>query len=79
MPDDAEWQQLGELLESHPAKLMIWEGPPQADIVAQLDSRGITCVTVSACGNVPASGDYLEAMRKNVDSLKSACQSVPSP
>jgi zinc transport system substrate-binding protein len=70
MPGDEEWAKLDTLLANHPARWMIWEGEPDAEIAAKLEQHGIGSVVFVPCGNVPETGDYLEAMRKNIGNLK---------
>jgi zinc transport system substrate-binding protein len=68
-PDASMWVELGKMLEDHPAKWMIWEGPPAAEVVERLAGMGIESAVFAPCGNVPDSGDYLDAMGKNIDNL----------
>lgn len=70
MPNDQEWAALDTLLADHPARWMIWEGEPDAAIAAKLEQHEIGSVVFAPCGNVPETGDYLEAMRKNMGNLK---------
>lgn len=68
-PDASMWVELGKMLENHSAKWMIWEGPPGAEVVEKLAGMGIGSAVFEPCGNVPESGDYLDAMGKNIDNL----------
>ncbi len=70
LPDDAQWRQLDKLLESHPARWMIWEGPPPDETAARLESRGVACLVFYPCGNTPPEGDYLSVMQANIQRLK---------
>jgi zinc transport system substrate-binding protein len=70
MPDEQEWAELDLLLADYPARWMIWEGEPDAAIVAKLAERGIGCAVFSPCGNVPATGDYLQVMQANAAALE---------
>ena len=76
MPDETEWKKLDELLKKHPAKWMIWEGPPKKEIVEKLKQHGVGSAIFDPCGNVPAQGDYLEVMRQNVERLKAVFQAL---
>ncbi len=69
MPDPESWAQLDELLANHAATRMIWEAPPDAEIVNTLNVRGIRCTVFYPCGNSPAAGDYLTVMRDNARRL----------
>ena len=70
IPDAAKWQELTRLLEAHPAKWMIWEATPQAEVADWLRSLGVACIVFEPCGNVPEQGDYLQVMQRNIESLK---------
>lgn len=76
MPDESEWKKLDKLLEKHPAKWMIWEGPPKKEIVEKLKRHGLGSAVFEPCGNVPAEGDYLEVMQENVERLKPVFQAL---
>ncbi len=66
-PGDAAWKEFKAFIAKHPAKTMLWEGEPNKDIVAKLDGMGITSVVFNPCDNRPATGDFLEVMRSNVE------------
>jgi len=68
-PDSAMWQEFSELCASHPARWMIWEGPPLAEIRSKLAEKGIESALFDPCGNVPENGDFLAVMRQNVENL----------
>ena len=73
MPSDAEWGKLAELLKTHPARHMIWEGPPAPEIATKLKKdHGLDSVVFEPCGNRPEEGDYLSVMKRNVEQLKVA-------
>ena len=63
------WKELTEILASHQAKWMIWEGPPVAETVQKLKSLGVNSAVFDPCGNVPKQGDYLSVMRQNASNL----------
>ena len=69
LPNDNMWKELTDLLVSHPAKWMIWEGPPVAETVQKLKSLGVNSAVFDPCGNVPQKGDYLSVMRQHVSNL----------
>ena len=67
-------EDLGNVLASHPAKWMIWEDEPtpaNADAIAAI---GLGSVVFSPCANVPASGDWLEEMHRNLDRIEGLLQ-----
>lgn len=70
MPDEAAWRALEQLVASHPARWMIWEGQPSDDIVDRLMSMGIGSVVYAPLGNRPAEGDFLAVMLQNVVNLQ---------
>ena len=72
VPNDEQWIQLKNILKSHPAKWMIWEGNPMKTSVDGLKSLGVASPVFDPCGNVPGYGDFLTVMQQNVDNLKPA-------
>jgi zinc transport system substrate-binding protein len=70
LPNDNMWKEFTDLLASHPAKWMIWEGPPLPGTVQKLKSVGVESVVFDPSGNVPESGDYLTVMKENASNLK---------
>ena len=69
MPTAEQWSELEELLKTHVAKLMIWEGRPIRETVIRLAETGIKSVVFDPCGNTPKDGDYLTVLRENLNSL----------
>jgi len=69
-PNDEQWLQLKNILKSHPAKWMIWEGNPIKTSSDGLKSLGIASLVFDPCGNEPEKGDFLTVMRQNMDNLK---------
>ena len=72
LPSEQAMRELRELLETHPAKWMLWEGEPLAETVRALAELGIESVVFDPCGNVPDAGDYLSVMRRNAANLARA-------
>jgi len=70
VPSVAQWQELKEVLASHPAKAMLWEGEPRADVGAQLQDLGLRSVVFNPCAGTPSRGDFLEVMQTNVARLQ---------
>jgi len=70
-PDGHAWEHLRELLQSHPAKWMLWEGEPLEETVAGLAELGVESVVFDPCGNRPEDGDYQEVMTANAVALES--------
>ena len=69
VPNANMWKELTEILASHPAKWMIWEGPPLPGTVQKLERLGVKSTVFDPCGNVPKQGDYLSVMRQNASNL----------
>lgn len=70
LPDEALWKELTELLKSHPAKWMIWEGQPLPEIVEKLVEIGIQSVVFDPCAGKPGQGDFMSVMKQNVAELE---------
>ena len=70
LPDEAMWQELMELLKSHPAKWMIWEGQPLPEIVAKLAEMGIQSVIFDPCASKPEQRDFMSIMKQNLAELE---------
>lgn len=70
VPDDAALQRLKEILATHPAKWMIWEGTPAAESVVKLEGLGIKSVVFDPCGNRLETGDWLSVMTQDVENLR---------
>ena len=72
MPSDQEWEGIGKLLESHPAKWMVWEAQPSIAIVEKLKALGVGSLVFNPCANRPETGDFLEVMKNNLGQIKAA-------
>ena len=70
VPDGHAWDHLEKVLQSHPAKLMVWEGGPLEATVRALADRGISSIVFDPCGNRPDEGDYLSVMAANAVALE---------
>ncbi len=70
MPEPKGWQELEHILESHPAKWMLWEGEPMGEAKAKLEELGVKSVVFDPCGNKPSQGDFLSLMKSNIASLE---------
>jgi zinc transport system substrate-binding protein len=71
LTEDA-WKALDAALERHPAKLMLWEGPPLQATEEGLRKRGIEVVVFDPVSQIPASGDFLSIMNANAERLECA-------
>jgi len=75
-PDSHAWGHLEELLNSHAAKWMVWEGEPLETTVGGLAERGIGSIVFDPCGNRPNEGDYLSVMAANAVALEELAGSI---
>ena len=74
-----ELEALDALLSEHPAKLMLWEGPPQPQTLEQLSRRGIAAVVFEPAAQPPEGGDFLAAMHANAERLACATGAESCP
>jgi zinc transport system substrate-binding protein len=72
MPSNEEWEGLRKILNTHPAKWVIWESKPSEAITAKLRDLGVSSLVFDPCGNRPECGDFLGLMEKNLSRLKEA-------
>jgi len=75
-PDGHSWDHLEELLESHPAKWMLWEGEALEETAARLAEIGVGSVVFDPCPNLPDEGDYLTVMAANAAALERVASSI---
>ena len=68
----AQWAAFDTLRAGHPGNLMLWEDEPLPEVRTELQKRGIRPVVFLTCGNRPSSGDYLQAMNRNLEALGAA-------
>lgn len=74
-PGDDEWKALQQKLQSHPARVMLWENAPLPSIVDKLAASGIKSIVFSPCGDKPENGaDFLTVMETNIKNLASLTQ-----
>ena len=69
-PSESQWEDLKQLLQTHPAQWMLWEAEPATATVRKLESMGIKSIVFNPCANIPHSGDFLTVMRENIKALK---------
>lgn len=70
MPTDAEWAALDELLQTHPARWMIWESQPNPLVAKRLEAHGVQSVVFDPGGEHSSSGDFIDGIRKNAKALR---------
>lgn len=71
-PADAEFEALKQYLETHPAKIMLWEEEPTAETRTRLEAMGLTIVIFRTLSHRPDQGDWLSEMTDNVMRLGDA-------
>jgi zinc transport system substrate-binding protein len=69
-PGAAQWAQLGETLNDHPARWMLWEREPVPETIERLGQLGVESIVLNPCGNLPKAGDFLSVMVENAASLE---------
>jgi len=72
VPEEAEWNRLAALLETHPARIMIWEAAPLPEVAERLRGSAIETVVFEPCANAPLEGDFLSVMNRNIAALEAA-------
>lgn len=76
LPDGSAWDHIEELLATHPAQWMLWEGEPLEDTVAGLHELGVGSLLFDPCGNVPETDDYMTVMEANAASLETIAETL---
>jgi len=69
MPATRDWLELGKILASDRAELMLWEDTPLEETRSRLLDLGIRSIPFRTASNRPAQGDYLDVMQNNVNRL----------
>jgi len=72
VPSEEHWAALQTLLESHPARWMIWEAPPLPEVKNRLRHLNVECIVVLPCGHAPSDSDWLAVMFENASRLEKA-------
>jgi zinc transport system substrate-binding protein len=75
LPGDDGWAELNKLLENHPAKWMIWEGPPLDETAQRLAALGIQTIVFDTLAGRPkptsaSKADFLALMSENLDQVE---------
>ena len=72
VPGAVQWSELQQLLKLLPSNWMVWEGRPDPESVARLESMGVGSLVFEPCGNRPVDGDFLGVMQQNLQNLQRA-------
>ena len=59
-----------EVIEEHPARVMLWEAAPLPGTAERLAALGIESRVYAPAANRPAAGDWLDVMRANRGALR---------
>jgi len=71
-PTTSAWITMQQIIATHSATIMIWEDEPLTSTAQRLSDAGVTSVYFHTVANRPDQGDYLSAMRANVERIASA-------
>ncbi len=69
--------EISHLKKDRDIQVMVWESTPLPESVQQLKDQGIKSIVVSPMGGMPESGDLLDGMRQNMESLRAALGQQP--
>lgn len=72
--DGSAWDHVEEVVASHPAQWMLWEGEPLEDTVAGLEELGVGSLLFDPCAKEPESGDYMTVMEAKASSLETIAE-----
>lgn len=68
-PSEGQWRTLRELLDEHPARVMLWETEPLPETAERLAALGVESRVYAPSANRPEEGDWLSVMRANREAL----------
>ena len=71
-PTTSAWIAMQQITTTHSATIMIWEDEPLTSTAQRLSDAGVNSVYFHTVANRPDQGDYLSAMRANVERIASA-------
>lgn len=83
MPDDDTFAEIKALLDTHPARYILWESAPADAIAARFTSElGLTSIVFSPCemlssAELEIGHDYMFLMRRNLEALAPAFGPTP--
>ncbi len=70
-PTTSAWIAMQQINTTHSATIMIWEDEPLTSTAQRLSDAGVNSVYFHTVANRPDQGDYLSAMRANVERIAS--------
>ncbi len=71
-PTTSAWIAMQQITTTHSATIMIWEDEPLTSTAQRLSNAGVASVYFHTVANRPDQGDYLSAMRANIERIASA-------
>jgi zinc transport system substrate-binding protein len=80
MPSDETFEEIGQILEKHPAKYLIWEAYPTEAIAERMQKElGVKSIEFSPCELLSEQErqegvDYLKVMRRNLENIREIFQ-----
>jgi zinc transport system substrate-binding protein len=77
LPDPGQWRELEAMLESHPARWMLYEGAPHPDTVSRLARLGVRVIVFAPGANRSPNRDWLTLMNENASRLEAALRNEP--
>ncbi len=72
MSDEPAWRVFSRMLEKQPARVLLFEAEPHAEVTRRLSAMGIRIIVYEPAGNRPVQGDWLSTMLSNVERLAGA-------
>jgi zinc transport system substrate-binding protein len=72
VPSDSQLREFQRILKQHPARWMIWEAKPVQASVDKLKTLRVDSLVFDPCSNVPARGDFMTVMQRNLEDLRRA-------
>ena len=68
-PTPKQWHDFDHFHEHYPSELMLWEDEPLKIISELIEIKGLNIVVFNPCGNKPDDGDFMRAMKRNIEAL----------
>lgn len=76
-PSEARLDELREILETHRARVLFWEDEPLKEMRSELAFLGIRSAVYAPAAGVPASGDFMSIMQRNVTAFETVANQGP--
>ena len=69
LPDEAQWQDLQDMVAETGASLLIWEAEPPQEAKERAAGMGLASIVFAPLATGPASGDFASVMRAQIEAL----------